>query len=71
MRPLLDRRGKRIVHGFFGKIEVAEKANERREHTPRVGAVDSTHHLPRSLVWTVVHIVHGRYRTGLPIGHYC
>ena len=48
-RPLLDGRRKGIVHRLFGAIEIAEQADERREHAPRVGAVDGIHHLPRAL----------------------
>ncbi len=48
-RPLLDRRGEGVVHRLFGAIEIAEQADERREHAPRVGAVDGIYHLPRAL----------------------
>ena len=48
-RPLLDRRRKGIVHRLFGEIEIAEQADQGCEHTPRVGAVDGIHHLPRTL----------------------
>ncbi len=48
-RPLLDGRRKGVVHRLFGAIEIAEQADERREHAPRVGAVDGIHRLPRAL----------------------
>ena len=39
-RPLLERRGERVVQRLLGEIEVAEEADERGEHAPRLGAVD-------------------------------
>ena len=39
-RPALDGGHERIVHRLLGAIEVAEQANQRREDTPRLGAVD-------------------------------
>ena len=39
-RPLLERGAKGVVQRFFGEIEVAEQANERREDAPRLGAID-------------------------------
>ena len=38
--PSLDRGDERIVERFLGAVEVAEQANQRREDTPRLGAVD-------------------------------
>ena len=38
--PLLDGRRERIVERLFGEVEIAEQADERREHSPGVGAVD-------------------------------
>ena len=54
-RPLLDGRRKRVVHRLFGAIEIAEQADQRRQHAPRVGAVDGIHHLPRALARKVIH----------------
>ena len=54
-RPLLDGRRKRVVHRLFGAIEIAEQADQRRQHAPRVGAVDGIHHLPRALAGNVSH----------------
>ena len=56
-RPLLDGRGKGVVHRLFGAIEIAEQADQRRQHAPRVGAVDGIHHLPRALACVICHVV--------------
>ena len=53
--PLLDGGCKGIVHRLFGAIEIAEQADERREHAPRVGAVDGIHRLPRALARKIAH----------------
>jgi hypothetical protein len=29
--PAIDRRGKRILHGFLGEVEIAEQADQRSE----------------------------------------
>ena len=47
--PLLDGRSKGVVHGLLCAIEIAEQANEGRQHAPRVGAVNGIDHLPRAL----------------------
>ena len=42
-RPLFHGRGEGLVQRVFGKIEVSEKADQRRKHVPRFGAVDGFH----------------------------
>ncbi len=39
-RPLLQRGRKRLVHRLLGAVEVAEHANQRRQHAPRFLAPD-------------------------------
>jgi len=39
-RPLLERRAERFVQCFFGKVEVAEQANQRGEHGAGFGAIN-------------------------------
>jgi hypothetical protein len=39
-RPLLQSRAECVVQRFLGNVEVAEQADERREHAPRLGAID-------------------------------
>jgi hypothetical protein len=39
-RPLLDRGGERVVQGLLRDVEIAEQADERRQHATRFGAVD-------------------------------
>src|SRR5262245_3476765 len=39
-RPLLDRRGKCVVDGLLGELEVSEQADQGGEDAARVGAVD-------------------------------
>ena len=34
VRPLLDRRRKGVVHRLFGAIEIAEQADQGRQHAP-------------------------------------
>ena len=46
----LDGGDERIVHRFLGAVEVAEQANQRREDTPRLGAIDGLDRLPRLIV---------------------
>ena len=46
-RPALDGGDERIVERLFGAVEVAEQANQRREDTPRLGAVDGLDRPPR------------------------
>ena len=36
-RPLLQRRRERIVQRFLGHVEVAEQADQRGQHAPRIG----------------------------------
>jgi hypothetical protein len=40
-RPLLECGSERVVQRFLGGVEVAEQTDERREHAPRFGDVDS------------------------------
>ncbi len=44
-RPLLDRRGEGVVERLLGEVEVAEEADQRREHAARLGPVDGVHRL--------------------------
>ena len=39
--PLGDRGGERVLHAFFGRVEVAEKSNECRENSRGVLAIHS------------------------------
>ena len=39
-RPLLDRGAKRLVQRFLGEVEIAEQADQRREHAPRFRAIN-------------------------------
>ena len=44
-RPLLERRPERVVQRFLGDVEVAEQADQRGEHAPRLGDIDGIHRL--------------------------
>ena len=44
-RPLLQRRPEGVVQRLLGDVEVAEQADQRREHTAGVGEVDGIHRL--------------------------
>ena len=44
-RPLLQRRPEGVVQRLLGDVEVAQQANQRREHAPRVGGVNGIHRL--------------------------
>jgi hypothetical protein len=37
---LIERGRKRIVQGLLGAIEVADEANERRQHAPGLGSIE-------------------------------
>ncbi len=50
-RPLLDRGAKRLVQRFLGEVEIAEQADQRREHAPRFLAIDG--------VDRAAYVVHG------------
>ena len=39
--PLLERRAKRLVQRFLGKVEIAEQAHQRCKHAARFGPVDA------------------------------
>src|SRR5438270_601711 len=41
VRPLLERRAKRVVKRFLGDVEVAEQPDQRGEYAPRFGAIDA------------------------------
>ena len=45
-RPLLERRGEGVVQRLLGAVEVAEQADQRREHAARLGAVDGVEPSP-------------------------
>ena len=42
-RPLLERRPERVLQRFFGDVEVAQQADQRREHAPGMGDIDLIH----------------------------
>ncbi len=42
-RPLLKRRAKGFLHRFFGKIEIAQQADQRGEHAARFLPEDGVH----------------------------
>ena len=48
-RPLLDRRGERVVQRLLGEVEVAEQADQRGEDAARLGAVDRLDRLARAV----------------------
>ncbi len=48
-RPRSQRRRERVVQRFFGEIEIAEQADERREHAARFGSVDRLDGVPRRI----------------------
>ena len=55
LRPLLQRRGERVVQRLLGAIEVAEEADERGEHAAGLGAVDPLDRLPRRMRALLAH----------------
>ena len=46
-RPLLHRGGERVVQRLLRQLEVAEQADQGREHAAGIGAVDGVHRRPR------------------------
>ena len=46
-RPLLQRRGERVVQRLLRTVEVAEQADERGEHATGLGAIDPLDRVPR------------------------
>jgi len=36
---LLDSRNESVLHGFFGKLEISQQANQRRLNAPGVNTI--------------------------------
>jgi hypothetical protein len=53
--PAVERRGEGVVHRLLGEIEIAKEADEGREHTARVAAIDRFDRFAHMCGWLFRH----------------